>query len=116
MGEASVLASRYAIATLQIEGDDAYKAVHDRLLAQRGEPSDALLRRLSDELNLDHDAILERMDSDAVSSVIEANYALASDLQIQGTPSFVMGDNLMRGFLELEQMRAIVSDIRNGRG
>ncbi len=116
LGEGSILASRYAIATLKVEGDEAYKTVHDRLMTLRGEPSDFALQRLSEELGHDHDEIAKLMNSEEVSGIIEANYALARTLQIQGTPTFVMGDALIRGFVDLNQMRVIVADQRRIRG
>ena len=42
--------------------------------------------------------------------------ALAQRLQIQGTPSFVMGDAFVRGFVELPQMRSMVEAIRRDQG
>lgn len=116
LGEGSILASRYAIATLQVEGDEAYKTVHDRLMTLRGEPSEFALSRLSDELGFDHDDIAEVMNSDEVTNIIQANYELARALQVQGTPAFVMGEAVIRGFVDLEQMRAIVADQRQNRG
>ena len=56
------------------------------------------------------------MEGDEVAKVIATNRALATRLQIQGTPSFIMGENFVRGFVELDQMRAIVDSIRQQRG
>jgi len=44
------------------------------------------------------------MDSDTVSDVIEGNRALAQRLQISGTPTFVMGDQMFRGFVPTDAM------------
>ena len=116
LGELSVQASRYAIATLEVEGNEAYKTVHDRLMTLRGEPSEFALGRLSEELGFDHDAITDYMESDDVSRIIQSNYDLARALQVQGTPAFVMGEAVIRGFVDLEQMRAIVADQRQNQG
>ncbi len=112
LGEASVLGSRYAIATKRIEGDDAYKAAHDALMILRGNLNDAALTRISDANGFDHDAILAEMDSEDITEIIASNRALGQRLEIQGTPSFVMGDTFVRGFVELDQMRAIVEAVR----
>ncbi len=112
LGEASVLGSRYAIATKRIEGDDAYKVAHDTLMILRGELNHPALVRISGQNGFDHDAILAEMDSDEITEIIASNRALGSRLEIQGTPSFVMGDNFVRGFVELDQMRAIVEAVR----
>lgn len=116
LGEESVLASQYAIATKIVAGDDAYKQAHDALMLHQGAVSMGFLARTSRDLGLDHAAVAEAMESDEVSRIINTNRALAQTLQIQGTPSFIMGENFVRGFVELEQMRAIVEDIRAEQG
>jgi protein-disulfide isomerase len=44
--------------------------------------------------------------------VIAANYALADKLKLNGTPSFLIGDRLLRGGRDLESLRAIVAEER----
>jgi len=112
LGEASVLGSRYAIATKQIEGDAAYKSVHDAMMILRGDLNDAALSRISDQNGFDHRAILAEMDAEYITEIIASNRALANRLEIQGTPSFVMGETFVRGYVELDQMRAIVQAVR----
>ncbi|QYX55327.1 DsbA family protein [Roseovarius sp. SCSIO 43702] len=108
-GEEAVLASRFAIATLQTEGEDAYKNVHDALITFEGDYSEAALTRLATSLDLDADAIIAHMASDEVSDVIDANYALGREMDISGTPTFVMGDQMVRGYVPLEAMQQIVA-------
>ena len=112
LGEESVLASRFAIATQQVAGDEAYKSVHDALMAYNGAMNDTGFTRLAYSLGLDANAIVAAMDSEAVTEVIAANHALGQRLQISGTPSFVMGDQMLRGFLPQDAMQDIANDIR----
>ena len=116
LGDASVLGSRYAIATRRVEGDAAYQTVHDALMLLRGELNDAALAMISNQNGFDHAAIVAEMDSEDVTDIIATNRALALQLDIQGTPSFIMGDTFVRGFVELDQMRAIVESIRQDQG
>jgi protein-disulfide isomerase len=113
LGEQSVLASRFAIATLQVEGADAYKQVHDRLIAMRGDMNELALELVAEELGLDVEAIVARMDDEAVTEVIRANHALAQELSISGTPTYVLGDRMVRGYVPLDGMRAMVAEERN---
>lgn len=112
LGEASLLTSRFAIAVKQVVGSDAYKDVHDALIEMSGEPNDIVLRRLSDSLGFDTEAIMAAIDSDAVTSEIARTRALAQRLQINGTPSFVLQDELLRGFLPADQMAVMIADKR----
>ncbi|QIE44773.1 DsbA family protein [Pseudohalocynthiibacter aestuariivivens] len=113
LGEASVVSSRFAIATLQVAGDDAYKQVHEALIDFKGDASEVALGRLASSLGLDAAPILAHMGSDEVTAVIDANRALASKLDISGTPSFVMGSQMIRGYVPLEGMLEIVAEERS---
>ncbi|WP_422001284.1 DsbA family protein [Roseovarius mucosus] len=112
LGEESVMASRFAIATRQVAGDEAYASVHDALMAYSGSMSEAGFTRLADSLGLDAPAIIAEMNSDAVTQVIAANHALGQRMQISGTPSFVMGDQMLRGYLPQDAMQRIADEIR----
>ncbi|WP_170782591.1 DsbA family protein [Ruegeria lacuscaerulensis] len=116
LGEASVVSSRFAVATKHVAGDDAYKLVHDALLDFGGEPNEVSLRRLSDGLGLDSDAILAAMDSDRVTDEINQTRELARRMQIQGTPSFVLGTEMLRGYLTADQMLQIADAVRAEQG
>lgn len=109
LGEASLTSSQYAIAVKQIAGADAYEAAHDALITMRGDPSDVALGRLSKTLGLDYDEIKARMDGPEVALEISATRALAQQLSISGTPTFVVQDEMLRGYLPLEGMREMVA-------
>lgn len=113
LGEASAVSSRFAIATQIVAGDDAYKAVHEALIALEGQPTETVLSRLATTLGLDADDILVEMQSDEVTRRIGETRALAQTLQINGTPSFVFGDQMIRGYVPLDAMRDIVAQERS---
>lgn len=115
LGDESTLASSYAISVKMVAGDDAYKEAHDRLMTHNGQINDGFLARLSRDLGLNHKDIAAEMAGDEAAQVIAENRALATRLGIQGTPSFIMGENFVRGYVELDQMRAIVETIRQER-
>ena len=56
------------------------------------------------------------LNDDDVSEIIQKNRELGSILQIQGTPTFIVGDAFIRGYAELEQMREIVRLVREEQG
>lgn len=116
LGEASVLASRFAIATKLVAGDEAYKNMHDALISMGGAPSEATLRRLAEGLDLDADAILARMSDPEISRQLQETRALAKQMAISGTPTFVLDQELLRGFLPADQMEIMIAEIRDARG
>ncbi len=113
LGEDSVVAARFAIATQQVLGADAYKALHDAMMTYKGDLSTDGLKKLAETLELDAEKITAHMDSDDVSNVIAANRALGDKLQISGTPTFIMQDQILRGYVPLDGMREIVADVRD---
>lgn len=112
LGEQSMLAAQFAIATQQVAGDDAYKLVHDALMTLRSDITPDSLTRLGEAFALDTDAIFAAMDSAEVAAVINANQALAQRMQITGTPTFVVEDQMLRGYVPLPQMEQIVAAVR----
>ena len=112
LGDASVLASRFAVAVKQTAGGDSYKAVADALMSIQGDITMPSLRRLGSTFGLDMEAVEARMNSEEVTAEIAQTRALAGTLSISGTPTFVMQDELLRGYLPLDQMQALVAEKR----
>jgi protein-disulfide isomerase len=114
LGDDSVASSRFAIAVRLVDGDDAYKKAHDALITLRGSPDAETLTRLAQDLGLDPQPILAKMNSDEVTQVITAAHALADKLDITGTPTFVLGKTLVRGYVPEDQMKQLVEQRRAG--
>lgn len=112
LGEQSVLASRFAIATRIVNGDEAYAQMNDALMEMRGDVTEASLAATANDMGLDPGPILDAMDDPLVAQTISYNHALAERLQISGTPTFVFGDQLVRGYVPLDAMLEIVETVR----
>ncbi len=102
LGEASLISSKFAIAVKNVGGPEKYKIVHDLLLALTAEPSEAYLRRIATELQMDSEQLFTAMDSEAVLEEISRTSELAKKLQISGTPTFILNEQLLRGFVPLD--------------
>lgn len=112
LGPQSELAAQFAVAVQQLHGDAAYKDVHDALMLLRGDVTPDSLTRLAEEFGLDSGPIMARMEGAEVAQVLGENRALAQRMQISGTPTFVMEDQMVRGYIPLAQMELIVADLR----
>ncbi len=55
------------------------------------------------------------MESDEVTEEISRTRDLAQRLNISGTPTFVMGDELLRGYLPADQLAIIAAEQRKER-
>lgn len=113
LGDQSVIAARFAIATLQVAGDEAYEKVNRGFYESfRGDVTEETLIAFATDLGLDSAAIMAQMDTPEVTRVIADNHLLAQRMQISGTPTFVMGEQMLRGYAPLATMRAIVAKER----
>lgn len=116
LGEQSVLASRFAIAVLQLHGNDAYKQAHDALLSMRADTTPEALVRVASDMGLEPQPIMDRMNAPEVTKVIEDNHRLAQTMDISGTPTFVVGGTMVRGYVPLDAMQQIVEEQRAKEG
>lgn len=114
LGPGSELSSRFAISVLQLKGPEAYKQTHDALISLRAEANEESLTRLAGELGLDAAEIMARMNAPEVTAVLQENHALAEKLGISGTPTFVVGDTMVRGYVPLDGMQGVVAQARQG--
>lgn len=112
LGEQSTRASQFAISVLLVEGDAAYKQVHDSLMTMRSDATMSALVQLSDTYGFDTAAIRDAMGSDEVARIISENHALAQSMAITGTPTFVIGDQMVRGYIPGDQMELVVAEVR----
>jgi protein-disulfide isomerase len=115
LGPDSVLAARVAMAALNID-PDGYERLHDAMMEHRGALSEEAVFGYAREAGLDEAALRDAMEDPAIAENIRRTYELAQALRIEGTPSFVIGDQIVRGFVQLDQMRALVQAARDAAG
>lgn len=114
LGPGSELASRAAVATLITEGPEAYRELRDALMTREGEITETSLDAILEETGIDAETVRAEMNSDEVTRRIAETHMLARELGIQGTPTFVIGDRMVRGYLPLEEMENVVEAARAG--
>lgn len=119
LGPNSVLAARALLASHR---QGRYAALQDALLTHRGEPTEQVLRDMSQRLGLDWARLRREMDEPAVQRRIEANIRLAQSLGIQGTPALVIAGaaqpgaaQLVPGAVDLAQLERMVAEARGTR-
>ncbi|WP_316015643.1 DsbA family protein [Roseobacter sp. HKCCA0434] len=116
LGPVSETASRAAMSVLEGQGEDLYKAFSDALMEFPGRLDDQQIFRVAERVGVDVDAMRDGMDSAEIDEQIAQNRALADRLEISGTPTFVLGETLIRGYLPRDQMAEAVRLTRSARG
>jgi len=112
LGDQSVLAARFAIAVLEVQGDAAYDDIHNELMTFRGEFTEESLSALSETKGYDTPSVFKAMNSPETKRIIDENRALAQRMNINGTPSFVFENQMVRGYVPLDGMIGIVAEVR----
>ncbi|MFQ5439223.1 MAG: DsbA family protein [Paracoccaceae bacterium] len=112
LGEQSTISSKLAVATLLKAGPQAYEQVAEFLITFNGTLSENAMRTILQKFSIEADPVLAELDSPEVTERIASTRALGSALKISGTPTFVLGDEMLRGYVPLDGMREIVASIR----
>jgi len=110
LGPDSMIAARAAIAA---RAQGKYEPLHDALMSSRGQLSEAAVLQVAAEVGLDVERLLKDMNAPEVNDIIARNYALAQALGITGTPSFVIGDNVVRGAVSGAELKRRVAEARD---
>jgi len=112
LGADSTLASKAAISVLTQQGDDVYEEFHNLLMEHNGAVNVKTLSRLVAKAGGDVDLMVMHMDDPVVEQIIATNRDLATRMQISGTPSFLIGTEMLRGFAPASTMQDFVDRAR----
>jgi protein-disulfide isomerase len=109
LGEGSVFAARAALAARQ---QGFYEEFHWALMGMNGRAEERSVLRIAEEVGLDIDQLRADMEAPEVAEHIETSIRLADLLGITGTPTFILGDNLVPGAVEQEVLQRLVDEVR----
>ncbi len=112
LGEKSTLSSRLAISVLQKNGPKYYKIVHDKLMTENINLNESNIIKLLENLNINASEVLRHINSNEVTNHLRRIRALGQRLKISGTPTFLIEENIIRGYVDYNQMKKIIKDIR----
>lgn len=100
------------IAVLVGESDADYWAFHEALFSSRGKVDKAAALAAAQELGLSPVDLELRMGEPRVASVIQNSYEIAQALGITGTPTYIIGNEVIPGAIGLDGLRARIADMR----
>lgn len=106
LGPGSVEAARVAVAArMQDPSGKKYLEFHQKLLGGRGPADKARALAVAKEVGFDMTRIEKDMSSDEVKTTIDEDMKLADALGVSGTPSYVVGDELVVGAVGLDALK-----------
>jgi protein-disulfide isomerase len=109
LGPVSITAAHAALAA-QKQGK--YDAFHDAMMAARGNITDDTVYKVAASVGLDVGRMTRDMVSPEVARQLKANMALADQLEVHGTPAFVVGDKVVPGAIDLASLKTMIADSR----
>jgi len=116
LGPGSVEAAKVAVAVrMQDKSGKKYLEFHQKLLGGRGQADKAHALAVAKEVGMDMKRIDTDLASDEVKVSIEESLKLAETLGLNGTPSYVVGTDVVIGAVGLEALRTKVSTARCGK-
>ena len=113
LGPGSQEAAQVAIAArMQDKSGKKYFDFHQRLLSGRGQADRARALAAAKEAGFDMAKLERDMASPEVKATIEENMKLAEQLGLNGTPSYVVGSDVVVGAVGLEALKGKVKTAR----
>jgi protein-disulfide isomerase len=113
LGPASVDAAQVGVAVrMQDKTGKKYLEFHQKLLTGRGQVDKARALAVAKEIGLDVARIERDLKSDEVRATLEESMKLAEALGLNGTPSYVIGENIVIGAVGLEQLAKTIAAAR----
>jgi protein-disulfide isomerase len=114
LSEGSVEAARVAIA-VRMQDPKKYLDFHQKLLGGRGPADKARAIAAAKDAGLDVARIEKDLASPEIKATISENMKLADDMDMNGTPSYVIGKQIVIGAVGLEGLKEKIGIARCGK-
>ena len=111
LGPPSLLGTKALLAAQQQNAYEKFRAVVMKL------PPDTTMTQLetaAKSIGLDWPKLAHDMNDPSIQARIDQNLKLARALEVQGTPALVIGNNLLPGAVDLDELKKAVAEARKG--
>ncbi len=112
LGEPSVLAAKAALAS---RAQGKHQAFHEALLASHAGMTKKDILKIAVSVGLDTRRLEADMANPKWQAVIDKNRTLAHELGISGTPGFIVGNELVAGWLDLNGLKELIARAGHGK-
>ncbi|MBI1239666.1 MAG: thioredoxin domain-containing protein [Alphaproteobacteria bacterium] len=110
LGPNSLVASKAAMAAQRQEGK--YWDFHLAMMRHAGPVNETAVFAIAQDVGLDVEKLKTDMADPAIGEQITKNHTLAANLKVTGTPTFVIGDQVLAGAHEFDELKAFVAQAR----
>lgn len=109
LGPVSEIAARAALASRR---QGRYEDMHIALMSLRGRLTEQVVLQTARELGLDVDRLEADMADPELARIYGKVRALANRLDINGTPTLIIGDELVAGAIDAGRLQALIDGAR----
>ncbi len=113
LGPNSVTASKAALAS---RAQGLYGPFHQALMNHRGSLNEATIMTLARGVGLNVNQLKADMNDPEIDDIIEKNRAMAQQLEISGTPAFIVGSSLVPGAVPPAQFNELIEQASQSPG
>jgi protein-disulfide isomerase len=110
LGPNSVVAARAALASRE---QGKYLEFHNALMETKGQLDQAAIERTARSVGIDVERLKRDMAKPEIDQALRRNRQLGDALDIQGTPGFIVGNQIVPGALDLDRLKALVAEARS---
>jgi protein-disulfide isomerase len=110
LGESSTIAARAALASVK---QKKFEKFHAALMNYREQFNEASVLKLAQQIGLDPVQLKRDMNDKAIDDTIAKNQQLAIDLNVSGTPMFIIGDTVSPGGLDAAILKQALANARS---
>lgn len=111
LGQGSVEAAQVSVAVQQL-APEKYMDFHATMISQRGQASKAAALDVAEQIGMDRGEVEKLVNAAEINIPIEEVYALANGLGLTGTPSYVVGDEVVMGAVGFDALREKIQAYR----
>src|SRR5829696_3544728 len=116
LGPGSVEAAQVGVAVrMQDPTGKKYLDFHQKLLNGKGQADKARAMAAAKEAGLDMAKLDKDMSGPEVRATLEENFKLAESMGMNGTPSYVIGKQVVVGAIGVESLREKIGNARCGK-
>ena len=111
LGPGSVEAAQVAV-TVRLVAPEKYLAFHEALLGARGQVNRDKALAAAKEVGIDPALLQKAASSPELNATLYESMKLAEALNLTGTPSYVVGDQVVVGAVGFDKLKAAIADQR----
>ena len=89
-----------------------YFEFHQKVMTMNGGVSEESMITIATELGLDIEKLKKDAADPKIAQTVMQNIQVATDLGIRGTPAFIINDRVIGGYIELEEMKKVIAEVR----